>query len=271
LEPETHVPKTILFFSVDIAGATRFKESAQSVSGGASWLQAFETFFRELPLVVMGQVAVAFADADDIPEIGIWKALGDELIFRAEPKSATEAAMLVEACYRALVRYDERFADHWPLRLRGCCWAARFPGRNIEVAIREIASEDGRAHLDYIGPDVDLGFRLSGHAHHGQMAVSMNLAEALARLPDRWGLQFHFVGKRQLKGVFMGRPYPVLLATLADCMPDPWEWEAEDAPQLAAVRDSPPMPTKELLELADRIRTYMNRMSGLGLEPLSFG
>jgi hypothetical protein len=69
----------------------------------------------------------------------------------------------------------------------------------------------------------------------------------------------------------MGRPYPVLLATVADCMPDAWEWEAEDVAQLAAVRDSPPMPPEELIELADRIRAYMNRMSGLGLEPLSFG
>mgnify|MGYP002629021023 CR=1 FL=1 len=262
--------KTLIFFSVDIAGATRFKETAQSLDGGAGWLEAFETFFRELPLVVMGQTAMAFADRADIPDIGVWKALGDELIFRAAADSADEALLLVEACYRALVLYDGRFSARWPLRLRACCWAARFPGRNIEVTIREIATDQGDVYRDYIGPDVDLGFRLGGHGHHGQMTIALNLAEALARLPDQRGFRFHFLGKRMLKGVFMGRPYPVILATLADCMPDPWEWETEDAPGLAAVRDRTPMPPEDLVALAARIRAYLNRMTGLGLEPLEF-
>jgi len=258
--------KTLLFFAVDIAAGTRFKETA----AGAGWLEAFETFFRELPLVVMGQVAVACAEADDVPEIGIWKAMGDELIFRAEPKTVEDALLLTEACYRGLVAYDARFSERWPLRIRGCVWAARFPGRNIEIETREIAYDGPGAHKDYLGPDVDLGFRLSGQPHHGQMAISMNLAEAIADRADERGLRFHYVGKRQLKGVFMGRPYPLILATFADCMPEPWEWETEDSPEFAAVRDQPPTTASEVKALALRIREYLNRMTGLDLEPLEF-
>ena len=57
---------------------------------------------------------------------------------------------------------------------------------------------------------------------------------------------------------------------LPDCMPNYWEWEAEDIPRLAAVCDRPLMSAKELVQRADRIRPYLNRMSGLALEALEF-
>jgi len=53
-------------------------------------------------------------------------------------------------------------------------------------------------------------------------------------------------------------------------MPNYWEWEAEDIPRLAAVCDRPLMSAKELVQRADRIRPYLNRMSGLALEALEF-
>ena len=259
--------RTLLFFAVDIAAGTRFKETAPA---GHGWLPAFETFFKELPLVVMGQVGLAFAEADDVPEIGIWKALGDELIFRAEPRNVEEAALLTEACYRGLVAYDARLSSRWPLRLRGCVWAARFPERNIEIALREIASDGPGVHVDYLGPDIDLGFRLSSQPHHGQMAISMNLAEAIADTAERRGMRFHYVGKRLLKGVFMGRPYPLILATFEDCMPDPWEWEREEREELMAVRDRPPTPAADLVAFVARIRSYLNRTTALDLKKLEF-
>ena len=50
-----------LFMSLDIAGSTAFKAQAHGEGESPEWLEAFETFFREVPLIMMGQIAAAFA------------------------------------------------------------------------------------------------------------------------------------------------------------------------------------------------------------------
>ncbi len=259
--------KTMIFMSVDIADSTRFKEKVHSLDDDPLWLEAFETFFKEVPLVLMGQFATAFAITDDLPDISVWKVIGDEILFRAQARSAEEALLITEAFYRTIVMYDARFFERWPLRIRGCCWAARFPGRNIEIKIPEMA---GVGYVDYLGPDVDLGFRLITQVDRGQVILSLNLAEALASLPERRGMQFHYVDRKVLKGVFVGRPYPLILVTLPDCMPELWQWEEDESQQLRALRDEPPIDAVALVELASRIRTYLNRMCWLNIKLLEF-
>ena len=262
-----------MFLSADIVEATRFKETVDNLDESPAWLVAFETFFRELPLVFMGQVAHIFAEVKDLPNVGVWKVFGDELIFRAEPRSGDEALRITEAFYRSLVSYGSRFFERWPLRLRGCCWAARFPRPNMEIKIPEMSGADGSvdgAYADYLGPDVDLGFRLAHHAGPGQFIVSLNLSEALAALPEQRDIRFHAVGQAVLKGVFHGRPYPLIMITYADCVPEFWQSETEASPHLRALRDDPPMEADVLIELAERTRADLKARHHLKLRPLEF-
>ncbi len=260
-----------MFLSADIVGATAFKESTQVRDETPAWPAAFETFFRELPLVLMGQVAMAFSEADRVPELGVWKVIGDEMVFRALPRSAEEALLLTEAFYRSVIDYDSRVPERWPLRLRGCCWAARIGERNIEIEIPEMAGAGhthGGTYVDYLGPDVDAGFRLIERVGVGHVIVSLNLAEALAPVADHAGLRFHYVGEEVLKGVYRGRPYPMLLISFADRMPDPPRREEESLQY--APRDGSPMAPRELIELGQRTREDLKRTSGLDLAPLEF-
>ncbi len=260
-----------MFMSADIVGATAFKESTQGQEETLAWPAAFETFFRELPLVLMGQVAMAFSAADRVPELGVWKVIGDEMVFRGLPRTAEQALLLTEAFYRSLVEYDSRVSERWLLRLRGCCWAARFPERNIEIEIPEMAGAghtgDG-TYVDYLGPDVDTGFRLIERVGGGHVIVSLNLAEALAPMADRDGLRFHYVGEEVLNGVYRGRPYPMLLISFADCLPDLSGREENSLNY--ALRDGSPMAPRELIELGHRTREDLRRTSGLELAPLEF-
>ena len=265
--------KTLMLISADIVEATRFKESVQSPNESPAWLVAFETFFRELPLVFMGQVATTFADVEGLPNVVVWKVLGDELVFRAQPRSGDEALRLTEAFYRSLVSYGARFFERWPLRLRGCYWAARFPGANMEIKIPEMPGADesvDSAYADYLGPDVGLGFRLAHHAGRGQFIVSLNLAEALAALPEHRDILFHDVGQAVLKGVFHGRPYPLIMITFADCVPGFWQSETEPSPFLRALRDAPPIAADKLIALAERARSDLNARYHFKLRPLKF-
>ena len=206
--------QVVMFMSVDVVGSTAFKASAQR--DGADWLQAFETLFRELPLIFIGKVAEAFLEHDSIPESGVWKVMGDEVIFVALPRDAAEAGGLVAAFVRCVAEYDQRLAARWPLHIRGSCWAAELGRRNRMIEIPEMfGGTDGRPYRDFLGPDVDTGFRLSAHAGTGEVILSPNLAETLAQQPDS-ALRFHHIGAKSLKGVIGGMAFPLVLVSVAD-------------------------------------------------------
>ena len=124
--------------------------------------------------------------------------------------------------------------------------------------------------MDYLGPDVDTGFRVASCGGGGQVILSSNLVQLLSRLDDREGTQFHYIGTRVLKGVYNGRPYPLFLMSMPDLMPETWEWEAEENKGLQVLRENEPMPPDEILDLLGRIQNYLNRMCHAGIEPLEF-
>jgi hypothetical protein len=244
--PERTAPSSVaMFMSCDVVGSTAFKARAQDGGDLAGWLEAFETLFRELPLIFIGELAQAFMQEDALPESGVWKVMGDEVIFLATPSCAREAQLIAGAFHRTVVSYDRRLAARWPLRIRGCCWAAEIGQRNRQIEIPEMfGGSDGRPYLDFLGPDIDTGFRLSACCGSGQVIVSPNLAESLARLPEQDGLRFHRSGDRALKGVCAGQPFPlVLLSTAvdtaaADGIAEPLTPAAVLAAELAALRAS---------------------------------
>ena len=73
-----------------------------------------------------------------------------------------------------------------------------------------------------------------------------------------------------MKGIFDGRPYPLILVTLPDCVPELWQWEVDESQQLRALRDEPPIGPAALVELAGKTRTYLNRTRRLNLKLLEF-
>lgn len=207
--------RLVMFLSADVVGSTAFKAGNVSASGEALWLEAFETLFRELPLIFIGKLAEYFALEDDLPHSGVWKVMGDEVVFAAMPHNVTQAQLIAAAFSDAVMRYDQRIAASWPLRIRGCCWGAEIGERNRAIEIPEMlgASEE-RPYLDFLGPDIDIGFRLSGHSRPGELILSPNLAEAFAAQPHQRGLRFHHVGDAPLKGVCGGQPFPLVLVSV---------------------------------------------------------
>lgn len=257
--------------SADLAGSTAFKSRAQGDAESPEWLEAFEVFFREVPLVMMGQIAAAFAMEDEAPKVGVWKVIGDEIIFMAHPRTAREAQLLTIAFYRLIVNYDRKIFERWPLRIKGCCWAAQLSHRNREIEIPEMLGGDAdQAYVDFLGPDVDAGFRLASCGGRGQVIVSSNLVQLLAAMEEDEGVRFHYIGQKVLKGVYSGRPYPLFLMTMLDQMPETWEWEPEIDKGLQELRKNNPMDSGDILELLERIRKYLNRMCHSGIEWLKF-
>lgn len=247
--------RLVMFLSADVVGSTEFKARTVGEGGQALWLEAFETLFRELPLIFIGKLAEYFLDEDDVPEGGVWKVMGDEVVFAVLPQSLPHAHRVAAAFCDAVASYDQRIAGRWPLRIRGCCWGAEMGERNRAVEIPEMlgGSED-RPYLDFLGPDIDIGFRLSGHSRPGELILSPNLAEAFARLEDQRGLRYHFVGEAPLKGVCGGEPFPLVLVSL----------EGVGAPSVEVT------PAVELAEQLTRKRLRMLAQPGVKPAPPVF-
>jgi hypothetical protein len=65
-------------------------------------------------------------------------------------------------------------------------------------------------YIDYLGPDIDLGFRIAHFAQPSAIAVSLDLLEAI--LPEAAGFAFFRGADAILTGVNSGRPYPIIWA-----------------------------------------------------------
>ncbi|MBV9858957.1 MAG: hypothetical protein JO038_02470, partial [Alphaproteobacteria bacterium] len=146
----------------------------------------------------------------------------------------------------------------------------RFPSPNIEIEVPELARSDGATHTDFIGPDIDLGFRISKFACPSAVTVSLDLAEVVLRAENRELLDIFEVGRAELKGVLYGRPYPALWARPAGAPSGFMPWEIEDSPMVAQAVANGPTSAAQLLDTIDGIRLYLRKMHGAQKEPLVF-
>lgn len=212
-----------LFLSVDIAGSTKFKASRPSIkiddsateifSPEASWVQVFENFFSDFPNRFNNNLLKELSNKTHFTKglenhLRLWKMLGDELIFVVPIKTEADAGYTLIAFEQTITDYQKTIKSKHPeLKLKGVAWTAGFPIRNRRVSVRQA---DGGQVDDYIGPDMDIGFRLGKLARPGPIIASMDLIDILIGRSYRL-IPFNcvFVGWETLKGVFADKPYPV--------------------------------------------------------------
>lgn len=259
-----------LFLSVDMVGSTEFKARLTG-QGSDGWLPYFQTFFTSFPLMLAGQIGLEFLDDDHTPAVDVWKVMGDEVLFVTQPISPEEVTATLIALLRTIRLYEERHLTALPLRLKGTAWLADFDGRNIHVEIPELSSGATGAHMDFIGPDIDLGFRVSKFARPGCLSVSLDVVEQLLASKNADRAALYLLGTEALKGVMFGRPYPIVL--MHDAAEGftflPWELEAD--PLMARAITATPTPAADLQRVIDDMRHYLRKMQRLETAPLRLG
>jgi hypothetical protein len=202
-------PSLRLFMSVDVVGSTAFKQKTES------WLEfvhGFYTFYTGFPEVLAGQVGLHCKKANQperqAPPL-LWKALGDELIFTALIAHETDAEIYLSAFRAALVQQIRNIstgAQRLPISFKGTAWLAGFPLWNSAIPMQH--DNSSVPSYDYVGPLIDVGFRLTNMASPRKLVVSADLAWFIAR-QERSGLKFLYDGRVTLKGVLNDRPYPI--------------------------------------------------------------
>jgi len=197
----------IQLFSFDVVGSASYKVLRQGEDDTPTWIAAFASFYEELPLLFTAEIArVFFDEPGDIPEVPVWKAIGDEIVFIAYPSSQRELQLLTEACVSTMAKANRHFHDQWGLQIHGVTWSLELGSRNRSIRFRELENNSD-AVMDLIGPDVDLGFRLTTHAPSGGVLVTERHAAQL----EGSALKVMQVGQSYLKGISL-EAYPLLLA-----------------------------------------------------------
>ena len=245
-------PRLRLFLSVDIVGSTALKQSPveeDKLTGRSAWFQKIQGFYFEAQKEFLERFKEGAKDSN--PELygplpKVWKTIGDEILFY---KELTDHRQLVTTLRHWMGAMDElrTFIQKGTPRLDIKCtaWLAGFPFKNAEIVIDTeastltLASEDwnrdgnralelyyasGEAGkglvIDFIGPSIDIGFRLQRFSTSRKFIVSVGISYILS-LANPEGdrdrvFNVYYEGSHELKGVFGGIKYPVFWLDMSD-------------------------------------------------------
>ncbi|HAE47504.1 MAG: hypothetical protein CMO30_26765 [Tistrella sp.] len=216
------------FLSVDMVGSSAFKFSTaiaggteeRDETGSEGWSQAIRKFYATFHQTFLKKTRIRFGAEN---RVRLWKALGDELVYRFTVTDLADTAGIVNDFILALhqtrqvVREISRSLD-----LKACGWVADFPARNMMIDLDglretdqfldEMAEGAGEGIQDFIGPSMDTGFRLGRFATRRKMVLSVELAALLAESDAQQRLPFCFGydGREALKGILGGEAYPLI-------------------------------------------------------------
>jgi hypothetical protein len=108
---------------------------------------------------------------------------------------------------------------------------------------------------DYLGPDIDAGFRISKYTHPGFVIASHNLAYFLGLHKSTHQIKGKIVGWEDLKGVWDTTPYPIIWIVDNSYSNTEYKefnlWEPYQNSHVRKWSESPPVELKLLTELND--------------------
>lgn len=186
-------PQVYIFFSADLIGSTRKKQNAQGGLCISSWVSNAVLFYT------------SFEDEFVGDGVQLWKYNGDEILFYAKITSWSEALKHVKKFRDVIEKNNNSSENKYPVK--GTIWTAGFPIRNF--ILRQPVVKNSL--IDFIGPDIDLGFRIASLANRERIAISPELALGLLNeTSNSRDIDWHFYGRKDLKGIVEDGGIPVV-------------------------------------------------------------
>jgi hypothetical protein len=254
--PEFLKPRLRLFLSADIVGSTALKQSrghgsTEELKHRSHWFSIIQGFYIESQREFIGRWTTKSQEHANQPELfgeapTLWKTIGDEVLFVKVLDDHRQLAIALK-CWTDAVQHLKSFVKARDPRLdiKATAWTAGFPVKNKEVVIGSSTEfetgeidnfflESGRlldAHyeskgkksdieVDYIGPSIDIGFRIAGQASPRKFIIGVDVAYILALTSPRQDdlideFSVRYGGALPLKGVFGGVDYPIFWLDLS--------------------------------------------------------
>lgn len=219
-----------IFLSFDLANSTSFKNL------NPNWPEKIK-LFRDYCVKCMKQ---NFRPPEDSTDYNccdltwyIWKLLGDEIIFMFPNPKKAELFKLPDMCCNVLDSICKSMEtptknNAVTLSVKATLWLADicnqkkdeksnttdtpYKDKNINISV-----DDGLHRMvDFLGPDIDTGFRLSHYSCHNKLAIDARLAWILysneSYIPNHNKMRekAKIVSFKILKGVWNEKPYPIV-------------------------------------------------------------
>lgn len=245
--PEHLHPRQMLFLSADIVGSTALKQSAGIVDSdrvglpdGELWFSLIQGFyiktvkdflprFNRKKNAAVSYIAKQKYGSEPI----LWKTIGDEILFRKIVEDHSQVKSTLE-CWIETISEIRKFlkAKNRKLDVKCTAWLAEFPLQNKMVVgpttpnfsnfdpdnLEGVGDFIGKyekerkkypgTHIDFIGPAIDIGFRLATLSTSRKFVISLDVARCLAE-SNSSKIKIFYDGRIYLKGVIGGIEYPV--------------------------------------------------------------
>ena len=199
---------TYIFFSFDLVNSTFYKNREES------WAKTYSDFFEYCKAQVRQY---------HFPKAQVWKMVGDEVLFYMPISDESEIKKAPDLVYTILQESIKYIHKKHPvskgvLSVKATLWAAIISdieaGKNDgNILIKERFFDN--YVFDFLGPDIDIGFRISKYSLRGMLVVDAKLACLLTKLNtelDQNSISdlMRIVSYERLKGVWDDRPYPIV-------------------------------------------------------------
>ena len=205
-----------IFFSYDLVNSTRYKTQNKK-----QWPLVIHRFYQ----------LIEDGSEKWISHARLWKYGGDEVLLYKRLLHISDLHNLLTGAHKvmtkAIDRLHQEFSDTKTiLSVKATLWCAKtldIPPQDSETLARRFPDQEDcniilhadveSDDLDFLGPDIDLGFRISKYALRKRMVLSADLAyllykegSAIPHVQD----QLKIVAYESLKGIWEGRRYPII-------------------------------------------------------------
>ncbi len=196
------------------------KEKASSLYLFMSWdlvnsagLKHVSINWANIIIDALGDIVKHIVDNYSL-SVNIWRLIGDEIVAYAPVEDISSLPSYVDEIKRITSEVNNSLAERGDLGFKCTLWVSLITDYKNEKANRRYVSfankipVDKRVILDFVGVDIDAGFRIAKYSQRDVITVSLELAKLLYETNFdgvMWLPKFEL-----LKGLFNGNPYPII-------------------------------------------------------------
>lgn len=210
-----------LFCSIDIIDSTAFKNKHLLKSYSCQeWFLFFRDFYDSFRTTLQQSYDTLIEGSSIGKDSEFcypyqWKNIGDEIVFFTDILRYEHLIVHIDAFKKTIEQFNKDSSKQ--LKVKGTSWLAGFPvvnaildHKNDEKNVKN--SIEKKLEIDFIGPSIDLGFRIAKFSTHRKFVISVDLAYVLlCTLLNTNTTNFHFYFDRNqdTKGI-NGNEYPII-------------------------------------------------------------
>jgi hypothetical protein len=221
-------PYLLYFLSVDIIDSTSYKSSRkEKKESSSSWSISFNSFFVDVDHYLnQAYQKIEKEKLTNFQALSKWRVIGDEIVYFSQITNLKHLEYHIKATIDFATKFNQ--SSKQDLKVKLTSWIAGFPVNN--AMYYETADKKLRAHgnykirsykeINFLGPCIDTGFRISKFASCDKYIISIDLALVLLHYIDtkenRYShFRFFFDSEQEVKGV-NGGSYPILWLNLKE-------------------------------------------------------